>query len=262
MSTATASTTFARAVAALPAAYVAGAYLVACVAVTRTRLGRAASAGLASALGSAVPWRELLLVYNLSIVALSGVTACRMAGFLWRERATVSLFAVEAPDARHQTTFFACLALYRVAKYVELLDTLFFVLRGSLRQVTVLHVFHHSSILVLAEFAARLTPWPSIGVVVALNSFVHVFTYFYYAWSAVARVPVWAKRRVTELQLAQFAVLLTHAALGRAAGTFCIWSLLYGASMIGLFGHFYIGAYLFPARKEKKTESGPQRKQD
>lgn len=32
-------------------------------------------------------------------------------------------------------------------KYVDLLDTAFMILRGNLRQVTFLHVFHHSSVI-------------------------------------------------------------------------------------------------------------------
>ena len=43
--------------------------------------------------------------------------------------------------------------LYYIQKYFEYLDTIFFVLRQSWRQVTFLHVYHHASVaLVVREF--------------------------------------------------------------------------------------------------------------
>lgn len=47
---------------------------------------------------------------------------------------------------------------YFVSKYVELLDTVFFVLRKKFNQVSVLHVYHHSTMLWTSWIAVKYTP--------------------------------------------------------------------------------------------------------
>merc|ERR1711894_409311 len=97
--------------------------------------------------------------------------------------------------------------LYWITKVVELLDTLFMILRHRTRQITFLHVFHHASMLVLCEYGYLYAPWAAISVGLAINSFIHVVLYFYYGLTAVdpELTKTW-KRHVTELQIAQFLI--------------------------------------------------------
>lgn len=87
-----------------------------------------------------------------------------------------------------------------------------------------------------------------------MNSFVHVFLYFYYGQSALypTQRPQWRKT-LTQLQMFQFIVGIVHSSFGYAHHGFCIFSIFYGFSMLGLFGNFYFHAYI-KARHDKKSE--------
>ena len=87
-----------------------------------------------------------------------------------------------------------------------------------------------------------------------MNSFVHVFLYFYYGQSALypTQRPQWRKT-LTQLQMFQFIVGIVHSSFGYAHHGFCIFSIFYGFSMLGLFGNFYFHAYV-KARHDKKSE--------
>ena len=52
----------------------------------------------------------------------------------------------------------SALHLYYLSKIVELLDSVFFVLRGKYNQLTFLHVYHHSTMIALAWFNVNFLP--------------------------------------------------------------------------------------------------------
>ena len=143
--------------------------------------------------------------------------------------------------------------LYWVTKVIELLDTVFMILRHKGRQITFLHVFHHSSMLVLSEYSYHYAPWAAIAVGLSLNSFIHVVLYFYYGLTAVnpELTKSW-KRRVTELQIAQFVFDLGYSVVGYLHHGFCIYCILYGLTMLALFSNFYHKAYL--CRRKTATD--------
>jgi len=45
--------------------------------------------------------------------------------------------------------------MYAFTKLLELMDTVFMILRHKTRQITFLHVFHHSSMLLLVAYALQ-----------------------------------------------------------------------------------------------------------
>ena len=69
------------------------------------------------------------------------------------------------------------------------------ILRHKSRQISFLHWYHHSSMLLLSDLARTYYPWPSIGVFLAMNSFVHILLYLYYGLAAVnpENPPSWKK---------------------------------------------------------------------
>mmetsp|Transcript_31076 Transcript_31076/g.81393 ORF Transcript_31076/g.81393 Transcript_31076/m.81393 type:complete len:242 (+) Transcript_31076:50-775(+) len=151
--------------------------------------------------------------------------------------------------------------VYATAKLFELLDTLFMILRHSWKQVTVLHVFHHTSMLVLGDFVRQRAAWPAIAVVFGMNAAVHVPLYTYYGLSAVG--PDWQparrwKVRLTTVQMIQFVVGMVHGLVGWLYHNFCIYAFLYGGLMLAMFGDFFVKTYIHPSRKaaaaDGKTE--------
>lgn len=181
---------------------------------------------------------SVLSLYSLAII----LRAYYNAGLLY------TFAMVHDAEVKH------AFLIYWITKHLELLDTVFMIVRHRQRQITFLHVYHHASILLLSDYAYHHTPWPAIGVMLGMNSFVHVFLYFYYGQSALypTQRPQWRKT-LTQLQMFQFIVGIVHSSFGYAHHGFCIFSIFYGFSMLGLFGNFYFHAYV-KARHDKKSE--------
>lgn len=136
---------------------------------------------------------------------------------------------------------------------LELLDTVFMVLRHKTRQISFLHIYHHSSMLLLSELAYRFYPWPAIGVFLGMNSFVHILLYLYYGLTALLpdSPPQW-KKQMTQIQIAQFLLGFVIAFIGYIGHNYCVYSMLYGISMTFLFSNFYYQAYIQKQQQESK----------
>ena len=182
-----------------------------------------------------------MIVYNYMCSALSLYTFFAFAYGIY-----------DAPSlySRASTSILAHVyAVYFGVKVLELLDTVFMLLRHKSRQISFLHVFHHSSMLILTDYGRSRSAWPAIAPILALNSFVHIVLYYYYGHTLrhVAR-PSW-KRRITELQIVQFLIDLVYAVNGFVHHNFCMWGIFYGIAMTTLFVNFYRRAYVGKIKK-------------
>ncbi|XP_075144718.1 ELOVL fatty acid elongase stuck in traffic [Haematobia irritans] len=103
--------------------------------------------------------------------------------------------------------------MYFLAKISELLDTVFFVLRKNERQVTFLHVYHHSVMPMISWAATKYFPGGHGTFVGCINSFVHIVMYTYYFLSAFGphmQKYLWWKKHITNLQMIQFCLIFIH----------------------------------------------------
>ncbi|XP_054155127.1 elongation of very long chain fatty acids protein AAEL008004-like [Oppia nitens] len=106
--------------------------------------------------------------------------------------------------------------LYFYTKLVDLLDTIFFVLRKKSSQITFLHVYHHIVVSLLCWASVAWCPQTVIlEVFCLLNSIVHTVMYFYYLLAALGTTIQsyiqWCKPYITGLQLVQFVLFLMYA---------------------------------------------------
>ncbi|XP_017883722.1 elongation of very long chain fatty acids protein AAEL008004 isoform X2 [Ceratina calcarata] len=102
---------------------------------------------------------------------------------------------------------------YFVAKIIELLDTVFFVLRKKQNQVTFLHVYHHTITSVFSWCYLKFLPGEQGALLGCLNSFVHIVMYSYYLIAALGpqyRKYLWWKKYMTWMQLIQFAIMFAY----------------------------------------------------
>ncbi|VVD04653.1 unnamed protein product [Leptidea sinapis] len=102
---------------------------------------------------------------------------------------------------------------YFVIKLMDLLDTVFFVLRKKNNQVSFLHVYHHFGMVAVAWGMVKWVPGGHITFLVPVNSFVHIIMYIYYfltTWDESYKESIWWKKHVTQIQIIQFTILLTH----------------------------------------------------
>ncbi|XP_011175025.3 elongation of very long chain fatty acids protein 4 [Solenopsis invicta] len=140
---------------------------------------------------------------------------------------------------------------YFVTKVVELLDTVFFVLRRKQNQVTFLHVYHHTLTTLLSWCYLKYLPSVQGVMIALLNSIVHVIMYSYYLIAALGpnyKKYIWWKKYLTWIQLLQFSLILVYLSLTLIMDCRIpkAPSYLFGVIyiiFIYLFGNFYRQAY-------------------
>jgi hypothetical protein len=69
---------------------------------------------------------------------------------------------------------------YFLSKVIEFMDTLFFVLRKKNNQISFLHVYHHTSMLLLQWSLVKYTPGGVSYLGNMPNCFIHTLMYAYY----------------------------------------------------------------------------------
>ena len=193
--------------------------------------------------------RRLLLLHNtvcslMSLYAFVGIWIG-----IWE---VGDVFSMEHTEGILRHAMF----VYWISKLVELLDTVYMVLRHKKRQISFLHVFHHTSITLIAEYAYQRSTWPSVCSMVSLNAGIHIIMYGYYGLTAVYPLHQFTwKRRITQLQMTQFVAGIIFCIYGYLYRGFCVYSFLYCGSMLALFTNFYYYAFIAkPRRKVQESE--------
>ncbi|CAG7821607.1 unnamed protein product [Allacma fusca] len=89
-----------------------------------------------------------------------------------------------------------------VSKIVELGDTVFIILRKQ--KLIALHWFHHAAVLIICWIGYEY--YETAGRALFVNTFVHSFMYFYYAFKALGiKIPKSVSQALTTLQIVQLA---------------------------------------------------------
>jgi elongation of very long chain fatty acids protein 4 len=146
------------------------------------------------------------------------------------------------------------------SKFIEMLDSVFFILKGNYNQLSFLHVYHHSTMFMYFWIVARFLPGGNSVFACAINSTVHVFMYGYYFLSSLGpevRKYLGWKKYLTMMQIAQFWIcnyFLVSAAMYGSCG-FPMWlvysMIAYMSSFIILFGNFYLMNYIKKGQKKQ-----------
>lgn len=192
----------------------------------------------------------LMTIYNVVQVLLSGA----MTIGLWPFVIGGKLFYLDGEFC--SSVEFWTLVHY-LTKYLDMLDTVWMVLRKKDRQISFLHVYHHLTIgaiwgLLLhygiGNGAAMYGAW--------INSLVHTLMYFHYFITSFGiNNPL--KKYLTQFQMLQFASCIAQAVLVNVRGDkhYPIkWGqlqLVYHATLLILFGSFYMKSI-----RSKKSKGG------
>ncbi|XP_075155760.1 very long chain fatty acid elongase 7-like [Haematobia irritans] len=179
-------------------------------------------------------------------------------------RSDFSLTCRHAPDdmSPENLKLARPIRLYLFSKYLDFLDTIFFLLRKKFNQITFLHIYHHSiMVFVVHNYAAHFygSHATSTGI---LNSFVHFVMYLYYQVAAMKlniNLENW-KRRMTQLQFLQFFLLFIHFTLplfnNWCNANVMVLVFMCSQNMIVslLFANFYYQTYIRKDRKKSQAQ--------
>lgn len=207
--------------------------------------------------------RRALIVYNFFLVALSGWMLYEfMATTIFNPAFNFWCQKIEQEDTSPlQMRQLNVTWWYFFSKIIEFMDTFFFILRKKDRQITFLHIYHHSSVLGLQWACIKWAPG-GVGCLAGMfNCFIHVLMYGYYLLAAFGphmQKYLWWKRYLTRLQITQFLIVFLHTtyALRLDCGfprSFLHLLWLYMLTLFMLFSHFYTLAYT-AKKEEQKTK--------
>ncbi|XP_056680855.1 elongation of very long chain fatty acids protein 7 isoform X2 [Monodelphis domestica] len=162
--------------------------------------------------------------------------------------------------------------LYYFSKFIELIDTIFFVLRKKNSQVTFLHVFHHTIMPWTWWFGVKFAAGGLGTFHALLNTAVHVVMYSYYGLCAMGpdyQKYLWWKKYLTTLQLVQFVMVTVHIGQSFFAKdcpyqypVFQYIIMSYGCIFLFLFAHFWYRAYTKGQRLPKTVKNGFYKSKD
>jgi len=201
--------------------------------------------------------REFMMVYNFAMVLLSGYTFLEFGMAGWFTGYSLGCQMVDFSNDPKAVRMVNVCWLFYFTKFIELIDTVIFILRKKYNQVTFLHVFHHGIMPVSWWFGVRFVPGGLGTFHALLNSFIHFCMYAYYGLAAMGpqyQKYLWWKKYMTKMQITQFIVVCIHTCqllLDKSCHypkMFAYWILSYAFIFLVMFANFYVQAY-----KTKKT---------
>ncbi|CAK9797109.1 Elongation of very long chain fatty acids protein [Anthophora plagiata] len=196
--------------------------------------------------------RNLMILHNFTQVLFSSYLVYEglMSGWLY----DYSYYCqpVDYSDNPQAIRMARAVHLYYMCKLIELLDTVFFVLRKKNRQISTLHVYHHTLMPICAWIGCKFLPNGHGTLLGLINCFIHIIMYTYYMLSSIGpqmNKYLWWKKYLTTLQLIQFCIIFVHSAQLLFNGcnypifiTFLL--MLNAAIFIYMFGSFYVQNYI------------------
>jgi len=154
--------------------------------------------------------------------------------------------------------------LFYVTKIWDFWDTIFIILGKKWRQLSFLHVYHHTTIFLFYWLNANVFYDGDIYLTIALNGFIHTVMYTYYFICMHTKdkktgksLPIWWKSYLTLLQLVQFIVMMSQGSYLAINGCdtlsirVTMTYVVYILSLFFLFAQFFVQSYIKP--KKSKT---------
>ncbi|XP_014870154.1 elongation of very long chain fatty acids protein 1a isoform X2 [Poecilia latipinna] len=212
-----------------------------------------------------------MIIYNLSMVLLNAYMVYEFMMSGWATTFTWKCDLIDVTTSPQALRMVRVAWLFYFSKFVELLDTVFFVLRKKQSQITFLHVFHHSFMPWSWWWGVALTPAAGMGSFHAMvNATVHVIMYTYYGLSAAGprfQKYLWWKKHMTAIQLTQFVLIAIHISqyyfMEKCDYQMPLWIHLiwmYGVFFFLLFSNFWVQAYIkgnrLPVADHKPNQNG------
>jgi elongation of very long chain fatty acids protein 4 len=196
--------------------------------------------------------RPLVLAYNLFSVALNAYMGYELiVNSTLRHWECMPIPAGKWDESAQRIA--AALWLFYISKAIEMLDSVFFILKGNYNQLSFLHIYHHSTMLFFWWLGSRFVPGGSSVVGPTTNCIIHIAMYGYYFVAALGpqfkKYIKW-KKYLTMLQICQFFTNI-YFCLKYIKDEECSYPkalfhimVIYQISFIALFGNFFFINYI------------------
>lgn len=196
--------------------------------------------------------KKVLIVYNFCMVLLS--TYCFVEFLLAGWLTGYSLRCQPVDYSEGGTRMLKVCWMFYFSKFIELLDTVFFVMRKKFNQASFLHVFHHGIMPFSWWFGVKFVGGGFGTFHSMLNSFIHLVMYTYYGMAALGpkyQKYLWWKKYMTSMQITQFLLVTVHSIQLLFMDCdyptlFVYWILAYAVIFLVMFADFYRNAYKKP----------------
>nr|QBO55933.1 elongation of very long chain fatty acid 9c [Brachionus rotundiformis] len=204
--------------------------------------------------------REFMILYNFLQVVASFYIFIEVAVVAIKSKYSMTCEPVDYTNNPLAIRMASVLHFYYIMKLVDLIDTVIFAFRKKSNQISFLHVFHHSSMVINSWCGVKWVAGGQTFFLCCLNSLVHSIMYGYYGLSACGpsvQKYLWWKKYLTQLQLVQFFVIMTHAVVNIFQKNcayqkgYSIAFVLYGVFITSLFLNFYHKSY---SKQNKKLK--------
>ena len=205
--------------------------------------------------------RNVMLFHNLLLVISNGI--CLILA-VWFTNWGLITFKCEPFDPYSSNLVDRVLLmvgyLYYITKYVDFLDTVYFILRKKHNQITGLHIFHHSMMPFACYVYFKFSIYTNTAFTPMINSFVHTIMYSYYALTSIGKNSTkllrW-KKYITQLQLIQFIAIIVHSLFiflnsnCKSPKFLTFIQMLHGVLFFNLFYSFYKRTYITNSVKKE-----------
>lgn len=200
--------------------------------------------------------------YNISQIMLCSYMTIEAALLAYRNSYTVMpcvTFDTENPPLAN------LLWIFYISKVWDFWDTIFIVIGKKWKQLSFLHVYHHTTIFLFYWLNSNVLYDGDIYLTILLNGFIHTVMYTYYficmhtkipGANPPKSVPIWWKSSLTMMQMIQFVTMMTQATIlivGQCSTLNFRVTALYGAyifSLLILFAQFFVQSYMKPKKKK------------
>ncbi|XP_063230866.1 very long chain fatty acid elongase AAEL008004-like isoform X2 [Bacillus rossius redtenbacheri] len=158
---------------------------------------------------------RIMMIYNAFQVVTCGWMTYQIIIHAWLGQTSFFCNPIDYSNASDALYITRLCWGYFILKIVDLLDTVFFVLRKRTKQITFLHVYHHTGIIIGTWIGVKYFAGGHITFIGAINSFVHAVMYAYYFLTSIRpeyKNSIWWKKYITQLQMIQFFILVVQSA--------------------------------------------------
>ncbi|XP_074641149.1 very long chain fatty acid elongase 4-like [Tubulanus polymorphus] len=209
--------------------------------------------------------KPVLVLYNLCLVVLSAyisIETVRIAVFKYEYNWFCQPIDYSTEDDVMRLSSMGW--WFYISKIIELLDTVFFILRKKNNQISVLHCYHHGTMTIICWTGVKYFGGGSSFIYPMFNSTIHTFMYTYYGLAAMGpsmQKYLWWKKYMTKLQLLQLVGIMFF--MGGGIFKDCNFPkivnkavIVYTLSLVVLFGNFYYRAYIAKKQVSKSKSNG------